>query len=139
VYRVCIYEKGKQLGLDPNWVRVESRLKPQSRDKPRYSVADPQQIAYATPWGRELWDALGHLAPDRIIQATPPVERNLENRTLCLIAQYGRVILDLAEHHAGDLEQLGRHLVQAAIANRYESRAAASKASAFFFTDGDTL
>lgn len=139
VYFIRIYEKGKQLGGDPNWVRVEVELKPKSSDKDRFSLASPQQIAYSTPWGREFWSRIGHLEPDRVIQVPPKPPANLQTRTLSLVAQYGRLVLDLAEHHGGDFEQLGRHLVQAAIANRYQSRAAASKASALFFPKGDEV
>jgi hypothetical protein len=138
-YFVRIYEKGKQLGADPHWVRVEVELKPASKDKERWSLASPQQVAYAVPWGREFWARLGHLEPDRVIQVPPPPPKNLESRTLALVAQYGRVILDLAEHHQGDLSRLGEHLVRSAIANRYENRAAASEASALFFREGDEV
>jgi len=130
VYQICLYEKGKQLGGDPNWVRLEFRLRPQSRDKARVSTATPYQVASAARWGATLMERLSPLAPDRTMAPTYPPEGDLSRRRSNLIRQYHRVILDLFEDSQFNPSAVGYKLVQLAIDHAYrgEDRAAALNA-----------
>jgi hypothetical protein len=44
--QLVVYEKGKQLGVDPNWVRMEARVKPKGDARERLATALPIEV-----WG----------------------------------------------------------------------------------------
>jgi len=107
------YEKGKQLGQSPNWVRQELEIKPQNeRAKLLYASASPEQMYQATQWTQHVWRVLnGPSAAVRPAAAGSIRKQSDDERALDFMAkQYGNVLRRLLEAKGGDLESFGGYL-----------------------------
>lgn len=105
-----IYEKGKQLGQSPDWVRAELELKPQNhRAKALYASASPEQVYMATKWSRHLYEVLnGPTAALRPAPAGRIRKKTDDERALEFMGkQYAKPLLRLLESVGGDIEAFG--------------------------------
>lgn len=108
-----IYEKGKQLGESPNWVRAELELKPQNeRAKLVYSYASPEQMYLATKWTQHLYEVLN--GPSAAMRPAPPGtvrKKSDDERAMEFMSkQYGNVLRRKLEALGGDLESFGAYI-----------------------------
>lgn len=108
---VRIYEKGQQVGTDPNWVRYESEIKPSSRNPARRHLIakmTPGQLLFHGMSGKLLnhlgWD---HLEPLALPSVYTPTDDERSRRAL--LKQYGNVISKWAEE-VGGYHELSRVL-----------------------------
>jgi len=104
------YEKGKQLGQSPNWVRQELELKPQTENaKILYGLVSPEEMYQATKWTQHIWKALN--GPTAALRPAPPGSvRTIsdDDRALeFMFRQYGNVLRRKLEAMGGDVEALG--------------------------------
>lgn len=95
VVRECVYEKGKQLGTDPDHVRMELRVRPQGEGKRLASVASPMQLYGSARWSRDLSTRLGHPEIQRLSLGTVYREEDKSRTRQWLLRQYGHTLLDL--------------------------------------------
>lgn len=108
-----LYEKGKQLGRSPNWVRQELELKPQNENaKVLYGLVSPEEMYQATKWTQHIWEVLnGPSAAVRPAAAGSIRKQSDDERALEFMAkQYGNVLRRLLEAKGGDLESFGAYL-----------------------------
>jgi len=108
-----IYEKGKQLGQSPNWVRAELELKPQNpKAKLLYASASPEAMYMATKWTRHLYEVLnGPSAAFRPAPAGTVRKKSDDDRALEFMArQYGNVLRRRLEAMGGDIEAFGMYI-----------------------------
>ena len=108
-----IYEKGKQLGESPNWVRAELELKPQNeRAKLVYSYASPEQMYLATKWTQHLYEVLN--GPSAAMRPAAPGtvrKKSDDERAMEFMSkQYGNVLRRKLEALGGDLESFGAYI-----------------------------
>tara|TARA_Y100000815_G_C13288875_1_gene479957 strand:+ start:493 stop:1050 length:558 start_codon:yes stop_codon:yes gene_type:complete len=107
------YEKGKQLGQSPNWVRQELELKPKSENaKVLYGLVSPQEMYQATKWTQHIWKTLN--GPTTALRPAPPGSvRTIsdDDRALEFMGkQYGNVLRRKLEALGGDLEAFGAYI-----------------------------
>jgi hypothetical protein len=109
--RARLYEKGKQLpdAKRPHWVRFEVQARPQRERKSWTAEAAEWDVLGSAQWSRRF--ASETLA---VASTAPPTrsERvsDLEGALRTLSAQYGRRMLELLEHHSGDVASFGLEL-----------------------------
>ncbi len=93
VARVIGYEKGKQIGGDPNHVRVELRVRPASRiAKYRASQATPVELYGASRWSQDLCVRLGQPEVARLSLGTVYRDEDVQRARRSLLRQYGAVL-----------------------------------------------
>jgi len=105
-YTGVLYEKGKQLGVDPDWRRFEVRNRP---DKPiakeRALLLEPNEILGSPDWSRAFLQELGYsdavkpgraspFAQEAPVSVDAKVARNM-NSLAFMGEQYGKVVRDL--------------------------------------------
>lgn len=104
-----IYEKGKQMGSDPNYVRSELEVKPQNaKAKKVYAYAPPEHMWLATKWTQHVLEMLTGMtglqpAPLGTIRKKTDDEKALE----FMAKQYGNVLRRKLEELGGDMESFG--------------------------------
>jgi len=108
-----LYEKGKQLGQSPDWVRLELEFKPQNaRAKQVYAQATPEQMYMATKWTRHIWEVLN--GPSSSIRPAAPGtvrQPSDDDRALEFMAkQYGNVLRRKLAALGGDVESFGLYV-----------------------------
>lgn len=109
-----IYEKGKQLGGDPNHVRSELEVKPQNaKAKQVYAYASPEQMWLATKWSQYVLGVLTGVtgmqpAPLGTVREISDDDRALE----FMFKQYGNVLRRKLEAMGGDIESFGLFLAR---------------------------
>lgn len=109
-----VYEKGKQLGGDPNHVRAELEFKPQNaKAKQIYAQATPEEIWLATRWSQYVLAALRGVygmqpAPPGTIRQISDDDRAME----FMFKQYGNVLRRKFEAMGGDVEALGLYVAR---------------------------
>lgn len=119
VVRLRLYEKGKQLGTDPNWVRLELVVRPANPDAKRWlAQAHPADCWGAARWTVKLAEDLNHAAPNRIQVGTVHRPSDDERAMHWLLKQYG----PLLERAAAELG--GWHLVGPLLQDRLAAIAA---------------
>lgn len=104
------YEKGKQLGQSPNWVRQELELKPKNENaKILYGLVSPEEMYQATKWTQHIWSVLnGPTAALRPAPAGSVRKLSDDDRALeFMFRQYGPLLRRKLEAMAGDYEALG--------------------------------
>lgn len=115
-YRVVIYEKGLQklaegVPADPTWVRVEVRIKPNSKAKRLLGSVRlvPAQLYGASRWGMALGEALGMEDIERMVIGSvwKPSER--EAVALKIVRMFDRGMEQLLDQ-VGTPEEVGRLL-----------------------------
>jgi hypothetical protein len=93
VAREICYEKGKQIGGDPNHVRMELRVRPATRDaKYRASQASPIDLYGAARWSRDLATRLGHPDVAKLSLGTVYRDEDVQRARRSLFRQYGEVL-----------------------------------------------
>lgn len=107
------YEKGKQLGQSPNWVRQELEVKPQNENaKILYGLVSPEEMYQATKWTQHIWGVLN--GPTSALRPAPPGsirKQSDDDRALEFMAkQYGNVLRRKLEALGGDLESFGAYI-----------------------------
>lgn len=90
--RVCIYEKGRQLGVDPNWVRLEVRVRPTGEGKSALACALPAQLMTASKWTQVLAAAVGVPELEAVRVRDPWVPSDEESAMRWCIQQYGGLL-----------------------------------------------
>lgn len=116
--RVVIYEKGKQkreAGIataDPNWVRVELRVRPKTYEKGFVATLTPDQVMSTSAVMRELAAHFDVRMGDRV-KLPPKPASPLAFKMLALHTQYRRTLVQAcAEFCGGDWDALGQLLAQ---------------------------
>ena len=107
--QVRVYEKGKQLGVDPNWVRLEVQVRPSGDGKSALCRADPEQLMQTARWTAEIARRVGvpELEKVKVRDAWTPSD---DDRALAFcVHQYGGVLQRKAAE-LGGWEDLGRYL-----------------------------
>jgi hypothetical protein len=93
VVREICYEKGKQIGGDPNHVRVEVRVRPQGRDaKYRAGQLMPLEYYGASRWSKQLGVYLGQPEVARMSLGTVYRDEDVERSRKALLRQYGPIL-----------------------------------------------
>ena len=114
VVREVVYEKGKQLGGDPDHVRVELRVKPGTRDgKVHAAQLQPAEFYGASVWSADLGRELQHPEVARLSLGTVYREGDIARARRALLQQYGRTLRGLESEcgsWAGVGEWIGDHL-----------------------------
>lgn len=109
--RARLYEKGKQLpeAERPDWVRFEVQARPQRERKAWTAQAPEWDVLGSSQWSRKFaTETLG-------ASATAPPTRServsdLEGALRAMGSQYGRRMVELLEHHGGDVAAFGLEL-----------------------------
>lgn len=107
--QVRIYEKGKQLGVDPNWVRLEVQVRPTGVGKSDLAVALPGQLMEASLWTQLLARRVGIPELDAVRVRDPWTPSDDENQLRWCMRQYG-ALLDRKAKALGSWEKLGGFL-----------------------------
>lgn len=117
--RVVVYEKGKQLGMDPHWVRLEVRVRPKGAGKAALATAQPSQLMGASMWTTSLANRIGVPEIERL-QVRDPFQPSDEDRAIhWMLRQYGEAIEGLAVK-LGSYAALGNYLGEQLRAMREE-------------------
>jgi hypothetical protein len=107
--QMLVYEKGKQLGGDPLWVRCEARVKPKRVGREMMSACTPLDVWACTAYLRAIGERLSHqdLQAIRIGSIYRPPD---DARAWSALArQYGRILREKATVLGGWAE-LGAYL-----------------------------
>lgn len=109
-----VYEKGKQLGGDPDHVRSEFELKPKNEAaRAIYSKASPAEMLLAAKWSAHFYGILAGVNGMRL--AAPGTIHRPSDDERALIAlgtQYGGTLSRLLESMGGDLEGFGTYIAK---------------------------
>lgn len=90
VVREIVYEKGKQVDGDPNWVRMELRVRPGSRvAKHQAASLTPSQLYGCSEWSADLAVRLGHPDVARLSLGTVYRDDDAMRARNFLLRQYG--------------------------------------------------
>jgi hypothetical protein len=96
VAREICYEKGKQIGGDPNHVRMELRVRPATRAaKYQASQATPVELYGAARWSQDLCVRLGQPEVARLSLGTVYRDEDVQRARRSLLRQYGAVLQGL--------------------------------------------
>lgn len=127
VFRIVLYEKGKeQLGkgvvADPNWVRLEARVRPVSKSK--WSLGHPNlkpiDLLGCSRWGMEVAEYLGVADIQRLSMGgvwNPREEERLADK---IVRMFPVAVADLVS--TKDAAEIGE-LLRAAVARQQEVKA----------------
>lgn len=109
VVRLVLYEKGYESDGDPNWVRLEVRVRPQKDGKDLVATMQPGQLYGCAKWVTELLEHIGwdHIQQQTVGTVWRPSDTERARRSL--VRQYGRIIEQWAEE-AGSLEAMWQEL-----------------------------
>jgi hypothetical protein len=107
---VCtMYEKGKQMAsvkgvtdASPDWVRVEFRIRPHSRQKALYAALEPWECLGGAKWGRSVTMALSGCAPSPIVREKP-VKRERIEKAAWVIENYWKSLCDCSDEELLEL------------------------------------
>lgn len=122
-YQARLYEKGKQLGQNPEWRRFEVICRPDKHEtKHRLYLAEPGNVLAGTPWARDFLDVMGYESAGRALNlsaakqeedALSKVMRAKLMHTLGHMAdQYGNTVKQLVDLVG---EEEARRLVETAL------------------------
>lgn len=96
VAQLCVYEKGKQLGRDPDWARVELRVRPQSRSKRVLASMSPPDMYGCSRWSTALYELLTGIDVDRVQIGAVHTHTDLTRAYTALLRQYGNTLDKIA-------------------------------------------
>jgi hypothetical protein len=103
-----IYEKGKQLAVGTEWVRVELQVRPQKHVKDVAAMLSPEQVWGLAKWPTALAHELGKTSIQRVdVQIYQPSDEERAYRWL--LKQYGPLLSSLKAVH-GSWEALGAQI-----------------------------
>lgn len=110
VAQARVYEKGKQLGGDPNWVRVELVARPKRPEaRVAFSQMQPVEVFGVSKWSRELGERLSGQEIERIRAGSLWRAPDLSRARSAIIRQYGPLLGAWADE-VGGWERLGQVL-----------------------------
>jgi hypothetical protein len=104
-----IYEKGKQLGENPDWVRVELQARPSGEGKAALATVEPVSLFGAARWTRELGSGLGMADVEALKLRDAWEPSTLERALRFCVRQYGACFESKAQE-LGSWEALGAFL-----------------------------
>lgn len=111
--QIRIYEKGKQLGANPDWARIEIQVRPpKRRDKLRAGGLQPGDFWTAALWSRRLMNKImidkNSFKGDSMKGVWSST--NQQERTKHLVTQYGNTLESIAESLPFGWNDLGAFL-----------------------------
>jgi hypothetical protein len=106
VVRECVYEKGRQLGTDPNHVRMELRVRPHGLGKVLASKSSPMELYGSSRWSLDLSERLGHPDVQRLSLGTVYGDDDKHRARQWLLKQYGHTLRGL-ETECGSWSAVG--------------------------------
>ena len=110
--QICAYEKGQKEQADPDWVRLEVRIRPQKKHhKLRVAKLDSDQVFVLPTYLKTLYKKIGMQYQDNHLKAIWK-SSDVHNTRYHLIKQYGKTLSSFAEH-CGGWEQMGGIVEQA--------------------------
>lgn len=112
VFCARLYEKGKQLGVNPNWVRFEIEVKPTGKARSRCARLKESEFFGCSSWGHHVGEYLNVSDLTRIPAGSLYNPSNLAKKAESMAKQYGATILGLLEECSGSESDLGRRIVQ---------------------------
>lgn len=107
VLQIVLYEKGleqiaKGVPADPNWVRVEVRVKPNSKGKSVFSMLDdlqPAMLFGMSAWSKQVGDALLMMDLKRFNVGTVWRPSDLDRTALHVATQFQAMLDELLVRH----------------------------------------
>jgi DNA relaxase NicK len=103
-----IYEKGKQLAVGTEWVRVELQVRPQKHVKDVVAMLSPEQVWGLARWTTALAVELGKTSIKRVdVQIYQPSDEERAYRWL--LKQYGPLLTSMQGVH-GSWEAVGAQI-----------------------------
>ena len=107
--RARLYEKGKQLGADPGWVRLEAQVRPSGEGKANLASVEPGALFAVTPWARALADRVG-IPELEAVRIRDPKQPSDDDRAFeYMLRQYGK-LLRRKRDSVGSWSDLGKCL-----------------------------
>src|SRR5450830_39756 len=103
-----IYEKGKQLGVDGNWVRAELQVRPQKDIKTIAAMLDSTQVWGLSKWSHAMAEQLGKKGLQRV-DAQVYEQSDHDRAYRFMIKQYRRVLEQMLASH-GSPEAVGAQI-----------------------------
>lgn len=103
-----IYEKGKQLQTDSEWVRAELQIRPQKEQKSVMAMLDPTQVWGLAKWSHQMGVQLGNRDLQRVdAQVYQPSDHERTYRWF--LKQYGSLLKAMEAIH-GSPEAVGAQI-----------------------------
>lgn len=103
-----IYEKGKQLQTDSEWVRAELQVRPQKENKATLAMLDPVAVWGMSKWSHEMCVHLGNKNLQRV-EAQVYQASDHERAYRWMLKQYGKVFEQMLASH-GSPEAVGAQI-----------------------------
>jgi hypothetical protein len=97
VAREICYEKGKQIGGDPDHVRMELRVRPHGPGKSLAAKATPLELYGSARWSLDLCGRLGHPEVQRLSLGTVYRDDDIARARRALLRQYGPTLIGLRD------------------------------------------
>jgi hypothetical protein len=92
-YMLRLYEKGWKEGGDPNWVRLESEVKPKGRtSRKRAAGMTAEELLWSSKWGAAALEGFGWEAVKSKSVGAPYRPSDDERARLTLQKQYGQIL-----------------------------------------------
>jgi DNA relaxase NicK len=114
-----LYEKGKQLQQDPNWVRAEIEVKPKRRDvRELLSKAEPGAFWGVSKWAAEYYEFMMCSEIDRIEAGTIFRESDYDRRVKWMFRQYGKTLAEMLQNK-GSAYLMGKAIETKLIEDRF--------------------
>jgi DNA relaxase NicK len=108
VVSMRIYEKGKQMQSDSEWVRAELQVRPQKDQKSVMALLDPTEVWGLAKWSHEMGRQLGKENLKRVdAQVYQPSDHERAYRFM--LKQYHRVLESMLASH-GSPEAVGAQI-----------------------------
>lgn len=104
-----LYEKGKQLGADPGWVRLEAQVRPSGEGKSNLASVEPAALFSVTPWTRALAERVGIPELEAVRIRDPKQPSDDERAFEYMLRQYGK-LLRRKRASVGSWSDLGNYL-----------------------------
>lgn len=108
---VILYEKGKQMGLNPDWIRFEVRFRPPSENAEYWKSPTPQML-FHIQWVQELMEWLTIPMGGRLPIGHVKKPSSLHSKQASLVRQYGNTLREMALN-AGSKEAFADVLLDA--------------------------
>jgi len=103
-----IYEKGKQLQRDDEWVRAELQVRPQKEQKALMAMLNPTEVWGLSKWSHEMGVQLGKRDLQRVeAQVYQPSDHDRAYRWM--LRQYSKVLEQMLASH-GSPEAVGAQI-----------------------------
>jgi len=103
---VRLYEKGCQVGGDPNWIRFETEVKPKKLEAKLAVIKRSAPEVLYTGWAGEFLESLGFIGTIKTVLPSAYRPADDERARRALVKQYGK-ILTRWQHETGDWDSLG--------------------------------